>query len=140
MHREEAVTANEDANAVLVRRAYEAVAARDLQTMHSLFAEDAVWHFPGRSPIAGDYRGVDAIVRDFLARVVELSGGTLTAVATDILANDRHVVVLQHSTGQRKRRGLDVTVCQVFRIQDGKIVEVTPHYSDLYALDEFWSL
>lgn len=130
---------NEHPNAALVRRLYAAFAARDFPTLRTLLAEDAVWHIPGRSPIAGDYRGLDSVVNDFLERVVRQSDGTLQAVPTDILANDRHIVVLQHSTGQRQGKTLDITVCQVFRVQNDRIAEVTTHYSDLYALDAFWS-
>jgi uncharacterized protein len=131
--------AEEHPNAAVVRRLYAAFAARDFPTLRGLFAEDAVWHIPGRSPIAGDYQGPASIIQDFLQRVVSESGGTLQATPIDLLANDHHVVGLQHSTGQRQGKTLDITVCQVFRVQDGRIAEVTTHYSDLYALDAFWS-
>jgi ketosteroid isomerase-like protein len=78
-------------------------------------------------------------VDGFLRDVVAQSDGTLRAEPLDLLASDRHVVVLQRSTGWRAGISLDITVCQVFRVENGKIVEVTPHYSDLYALDAFWS-
>jgi len=29
-------------------------------TLRELFDPQIVWHFPGRSPLAGDHRGVDA--------------------------------------------------------------------------------
>lgn len=129
----------EHPNSVVMRRFYEAFADRDFAALRNLFVEDGVWHVPGRSPIAGSYRGVDSVVDDFLKRVVAQSDGTLQAEPIDVLANDRHVVVLQRSTGQRARRSLDITVCRLFRVEDGKIAEVTPYYSDLYALDAFWS-
>jgi uncharacterized protein len=129
----------EHPNAAVVGMFYEAFAVRDFTALRALFREDGVWHIPGRSPISGDHRGVDAVVDGFLRDVVARSEDTLRAEPLDVLASDRHVVVLQRSTGQRAGTALDITVCQVFRVEGGKIVEVTPHYSDLYALDAFWS-
>ncbi|TLZ57625.1 MAG: nuclear transport factor 2 family protein, partial [Methanobacteriota archaeon] len=42
-----------DANALLVRRLYEASHSRDMETLASLIAEDAVWHVPSSTLISG---------------------------------------------------------------------------------------
>ncbi len=109
-----------------------------MEVAKSCFVHDAVWHLPGRSPIAGDHQGADAIIRLF-GKLTALSGGTFKAELTDVVANDRHTMALQHATGIRGSKRLDVTVCQVMRIQDDKILEVRGYYSDQYALDDFWS-
>ena len=128
----------EHANAKVVRRFYDAWGRDDMETTRSCFVHDAVWHLPGRSSIAGDHQGVDAIFR-FFGKLRELSGGTFKAELVDVPANDRHAVALQHATATRGTKRLDVTACQVMRIQDGKILEVRSYYSDQYALDDFWS-
>ena len=38
--------------------------------MRELTDQDAVWHTPGQGPLAGDYRGIDAIL-GFFARIAE---------------------------------------------------------------------
>jgi len=43
------------------------------------------------------------------------------------------------ATAERDGERLDLTACQLIRIEDGKIVEMRGHYSDQYALDDFWS-
>ena len=43
-----------------------------------------------------------------------------------------------HATADHAGRRLDLMVCQLMRVQDGKIVEVRGHYSDEAALDAFW--
>ena len=48
-------------NEEVVREAYAAFDAGDFEKMASLFADDPVWHVPGRSKLAGEYRGVDVI-------------------------------------------------------------------------------
>ncbi|MGP8068596.1 MAG: nuclear transport factor 2 family protein [Candidatus Bathyarchaeia archaeon] len=128
----------EHPNAKIVRRLYDAWALGDMEVAKSCFVHDAVWHLPGRSPIAGDHQGADAIIRLF-GKLTALSGGTFKAELTDVVANDRHTMALQHATGIRGSKRLDVTVCQVMRIQDDKILEVRGYYSDQYALDDFWS-
>ncbi len=130
--------ADQHPNVALIQRGYAAFANRDMATLRDVFAEDAVWHFPGRSPLAGDHRGVDAILQ-FLGKLMQLSGGTFKVEARDVLVSDRHAVALQHATGTRNDKTLDITACQLFTIRDGKVVEIRGYYSDQYALDDFWS-
>ena len=49
-----------------------------------------------------------------------------------------YIVSIGSGTAEHAGRRLNVTVCQLMRIQDGKIVEVRGHYSDEAALDGFW--
>lgn len=60
----------------VVRRFYQAVADVDFDMAERCFAPDALWHLPGRSPIAGDHRGWAQIRDDFLSKLGPLSGGT----------------------------------------------------------------
>ena len=39
-----------------------------IEAVAELMAEDIVWHVPGSSPIAGDYRGRDAVLDYFRTR------------------------------------------------------------------------
>jgi ketosteroid isomerase-like protein len=42
-------------NEELARRGYDAFARGDMDTLRELFDPEIVWHFPGRSPLAGDH-------------------------------------------------------------------------------------
>ncbi len=121
-----------------VRRFYGAFPSRDFETMEACFTPDAIWHLPGRGAIAGDHRGWDAIRADFLARTGPLSGFTLEAGLVDVAAGTDYVVAIQHATADHNGRRLDVTGCQLIRMEGGLIAEVTGHYSDQYAFDAFW--
>jgi uncharacterized protein len=123
----------------VVRRFYEAVADRDLQAAGACFDPHAVWILPGRSPIAGEHRGWDAIRDDFLAKLGPLSGGTFRADLVDVAVGDRHIVAVQRATAHHGGRRLDISACQLIRIKGPKIVHVRGHYSDQYALDAFWA-
>jgi uncharacterized protein len=103
-----------------------------------LFAADAVWVLPGDSSIAGAHRGWAAIRDEFLAKLGPLSGGTFRARLMDVCVGDQYVVAVQRATAEHDGRTLDVTACQLMRIEDGLIVEVRGHYSNQRSLDEFW--
>ena len=121
-----------------VRRLYAAVAARDLGTAEACFAADATWHVPGSSPIAGDHTGWPAIRDDFLARLGPLSGYTFRAELLDVAIGQNYVVAVQHATAAYQGRRLDITGCQLIRVEDGRVTDVRGHYSDQSALDAFW--
>ena len=128
----------EPAAAEVVRRFYRAFAERDLAAIRECFAVDGVWHIPGRSPIAGDHRGQDAIMSDFISKLGPMSGGTFKAELLDVAVGDHYAVAIQRATANHDDKQLDITGCQLITVRDGKIAEVRGHYSDQYALDEFW--
>ena len=127
-----------EADVAVVRRFFGALAAGDFAAAGDCFREDAVWHVPGTSRIAGTHRGWPAIRDDFLAQLGPLSGGTFRARVFDVAVGAEYIVSIGSGTAEHAGRRLNVTVCQLMRIQDGKIVEVRGHYSDEAALDAFW--
>jgi uncharacterized protein len=122
----------------VVRRFYAAYAAGDLAAAGACFREDALWHLPGSSPIAGTHRGWSAIRDDFLAQLGPRSDGTFRAQLLDVAVGAEYIVAIQHATAERAGRRLDLTACQLMRVHEGQIVEVRGHYSDQAALDAFW--
>jgi ketosteroid isomerase-like protein len=125
-------------NEKMISHAYHLFASGDVDLMHVVFADNAVWHEPGRGPLAGDYKG-PAEILGFLRQLRDLSGGTFRTKVCDILAETERVVVLQQDTGTRNGRLLDVLVALDFEIHHGKVTEVTVYHQDLYRFDEFWS-
>jgi ketosteroid isomerase-like protein len=128
-----------DSSVEIVRRFYRAVADRDLDAARECFAADAVWILPGRSAIAGEHRGWDAIRDGVLSQVGPLSGETFRVELVDLAVGDRYVVAVQRATAERDGRRLDLTGCQLITVAEGEIAEIRGHYSDQYALDEFWT-
>jgi ketosteroid isomerase-like protein len=126
-------------NVAIMRRAYEAFNAGDVETLTELFDENAAWHLPGRSSMATDYQGRDATLAYF-GRIGQETGGTFRAELQDLTADDDdRVVGIQRSTGDRNGKHLDVGDCIVFQLKDGRITDGREHFEDLYAWDEFWS-
>jgi len=105
-----------------VRRLYDLFGRGDIAAAAECFAPDAVWVLPGRGPVAGTHRGVREIYENFFARLAPLSGGTFRAELLDVAVGERYVVAVQHATAERDGQRLDVTGCQLMRVEDGRIV------------------
>src|ERR1700680_1623912 len=82
------------------RRAYEAFATGDMASVGALMAAGVVWHVSGVSPLAGDYKGKDAVF-GFFGKLMEVTGGTFKLEVHDILANDEHTVTLVSQTADK---------------------------------------
>ena len=128
----------EDAYAALVRRAYQDFESGDLDLLRVVMAKDVIWHEPGRSPVAGDYKGPEAVLA-FLAELKERSGGTFRIEVLDVLSEAERAVVFQRETAMRKDKVLDEIVVIDFEIHHEKITEVTVYHADAYQFDEFWT-
>ena len=120
-----------------LRDLYAAFSAQDVAAMQQLFDPDVVWHLPGRSVLAGDHRGVDAVLA-FFGRVAELSEGTFTVELHDVVASDEHVVSLHTGRGTARGRNLEDHNVIVAHLRGGRIAAVYEHHEDLYAVDAFW--
>ena len=72
----------EHPNVARVRAGYAAFATGDFAVLTDLFAEDLVWHVGGRSQIAGEYRGRDAVFA-LLGKIEQRSAAPLIARACE---------------------------------------------------------
>ena len=127
----------EDAYESVVRRAYQDFESGDLDLLGVVMAQDVVWHEPGRSGLAGDYKGPQAVL-GFLGQLKARSGGTFKVEILDVLSEPERAVVFQRETATRNGNALDVIAAVDFEIHHGKITEVTVYQADTYMFDEFW--
>jgi len=127
----------EDAYASLVRRAYQDFESGDLDLLAVVMGRDVIWHEPGRSSLAGDYKGPEAVL-GFLAQLKEHSGGTFRVEVLDVLSEPERAVVFQRETATRNGKELDVIAMVDFEIHHQQITEVTVYHADIYEFDEFW--
>jgi uncharacterized protein len=125
---------NED----LVRGGYEAFAKGAVETVMARFDEDIVWHIPGRSAIAGDYRGHQGDM-EFFGKLMEMTGGTFRLDVHDLLASDDHVVALIRSTAERNGTTRTSNTAHVWHVSDGKATEFWGLSEQPYEDDDFWS-
>jgi uncharacterized protein len=127
-------------DAEVVRRAYAALSLRDMETLEGLFTWDAVWVIPGSSAVSGAHVGWPAIRDEFVALLGPLSGGTFGVELLDVAVGERHLVAIQRTSGEFRGRTLNVTSCQLIRMANGFIQEVSGLYSaeGVAELDAFW--
>jgi len=113
-------------------------AGGEVEPVAELLAQDVVWHVPGRSPIAGDYNGRDAVVNYFTARR-KLAGGAIAITKHGELAGSD--VVVQLADG-RAALGGEQTVWRtagVYRVADGKIAEAWLVPLEAAAFERAWA-
>ena len=101
-------------------------------------AEEVVWHEPGRSSLAGHYKGPKQVL-GFLGELKARSSGTFKIEVLDVLSEAERAVVLQRETAMKNGKILDVIAAVEFEIHHGKITEATVYQHDAYAFDEFWA-
>jgi ketosteroid isomerase-like protein len=123
-------------NIAVARRLWNAIATADVEQLQAVITPDAVWTMPGRSPLAGCYEGIDAIV-GFMALTGELAD-ELESQLLDIFTSDRGVILRYSVHATRRGRVLDIEHLFMIRIVHGYIVEgvFAPIDQDLY--DRFW--
>lgn len=126
------------ANAAVMRRAVDAFGAGDMVTLTEVFAPGLKWHIPGRSAIAGDHIGRDAVLALF-GKIMTLTNGTFKVTPLEIIGDEKGGVFITNDTGERNGKKLDVMLMLRVHVRDGQFVEVWDHVADLYAHDEFWS-
>lgn len=119
----------------VVREAYAAFSAGDLDAMRGMLTEDATWHVPGRNRFSGDYSGVDKIL-SYLVRLAEESEGTYQIEELhDVLANDEHAVSLHQSSVVMDGKTHRFREILTFHFKDGKISETWEAGVDIYEYD-----
>ena len=129
-------------NARLIREFHEAqnrfYAGGDQERVRAMLAEDVAWHVPGRSAIAGDYRGRAEVLSYFVTRR-ELAHATFRIVVRGVLADDERAVIFAGGQVQCDGETFAWETVAVFRIGDDKIAECWALPYDQYSFDEIWS-
>lgn len=115
-----------------------AMAAGDMEALAATFHPAAVWHQPGENQVSGDHVGPDAILAH-LGRFMELSGGTFALETESATESGDLVSATVRFRAQRPGHDdLDQHGVDVFRVAEGRIVEVWLMSEDQEAEDRFW--
>lgn len=125
-------------NEKTLRDGYAAMARGDGRLIAQMLDPLAEWHIPGRSPLAGTYRGLDAIF-GFWKRVADLAPGGLRLEVLDVFANDTRGAVFVVGRGSRQGLTIEERGVHVFEFEGGKARCARFFYEDQDAYDAFWS-
>ena len=126
------------ANEQVVKTFLEAFRERDMDKVRAQFADGAVFHIAGNSPMAGEHSGPEAILSAF-GKFREETGDTWQAEMHDLLSTDEHVVALFIRTATRNGNPGRFPAAVVYHLEGGKIADMWVHEQDLYAFDSFFS-
>lgn len=105
----------EHPNVARIVAGYERFAARDLEGVIGLLADDVVWHAPGV-----EHKGRDEVAA-YLVRLYEHTGGTLELDVLEVFADEHHAVAHVRETATRAVDGarLDMREAHVFHLNAG---------------------
>ena len=114
-------------------------AGGDAEPLRALLAPDIEWHVPGANAIAGDYRGIDAVMayfarrRDHAARSFRMHPG-------DVLVGDGdRVAVLTDGTATIAGREERWSTVGLYRLADDRIAGCWLLPLDPLAFDRIWA-
>jgi ketosteroid isomerase-like protein len=123
-----------DAKERIVRALLDALEARDVAAISGLLTDDVVYHFPGRGPVAGTYRGRDEVIGLF-REFAGLFDGPLEMASHDVVASEAHVVDLATYTGLRGGQPFTWNAVRLYHVDADRISEIWLMIGDVYALD-----
>jgi ketosteroid isomerase-like protein len=109
--------------------------ANDVERFMSYFTDDVIVHMPGKSSLAGTFKGKGEfadVFQRFMERTPEYSFEPHA-----YLADDEHGISLQRSHYKRGDQTLDTNDTFVVHFREGKVSEIWLSTDDPYAVDAF---
>jgi uncharacterized protein len=131
---------SEHPNARLMREFFDAFGAADCDRLGELVAPDLVWHFPGHSPISGDWKGVDGLLSGIRAIAMTLGRGNNGFELLDVLAGEECAVTIHRDFYTGDDNQLDLRFALYVRIEDGKMAEVWEIPFDQAENDRYYAV
>jgi ketosteroid isomerase-like protein len=126
-----------DENLALVRCGYAAFNAKDIPTLVSMFSPEVVQHVPGTSPVAGEYRGIEAVL-GYYGKLGQLTDGSLRADLIDVHGDGAgHVNAVHQVTATRNGVTRVSRGSILFTFRDGKATDLLELHGDLAGDDAF---
>jgi ketosteroid isomerase-like protein len=129
----------EEANKALIEGVYNAFAHGDIPAVLEVFADDILWHVPGRGVLSRDYHG-HAGVLGFLQHFMQLSEGTFRIQIGEVFAKGDRVIVLVTESATRSGREWSSPQVHAWTVKNGKAIVFWQFQGDQQTEDEFWSL
>ncbi|MEK6578814.1 MAG: nuclear transport factor 2 family protein [Bdellovibrionota bacterium] len=125
-------------HALLLEKLYLDFTRGDLTSVLAACTDSMTFQIAGKSKLAGKYTK-DTFASGFVSQLMTLSQNTFQIEVHDILASDRHAVVLASSMLTRKGEPVQLRTVHVWRFEHGKPVAWYEYPRDLYQYDAIWS-
>ncbi len=126
-------------NLETVRQGYAAFSSGDMDTLMTLYNDDAVHIVPGESRVSGAHKGKDSILALY-GSLFELSGGTLTIGLDHVLSDGGNRVVSIHTSSMDKdSETFTQTEVLLFTLVNGKVSEIQDFFADISLSNRLFS-
>lgn len=115
-------------------------AGGDERPLRAILDPDVSWHIPGRNAIAGEYRGIDAVLAYMTARR-QLASATLRLHPVELLVGDgEHMAYL--TDGSAVINGIEQrwSTVGLYRVRDELIVACRLLPFDADEFDRIWQV
>ena len=123
-----------ETNRSLMTKAFEGLRHGDPSHFMPLFHEDIEWRVMGSSAWSKHAKGLANVERDLVGPLFARFAGPYLNIPELILADGDHVVVLAKGDAETvEGKRYDNDYCFVFRMKDGKIVEVREYMDTILA-------
>jgi ketosteroid isomerase-like protein len=120
----------------VMRRYLAAVQRGDWATGFGFFADDVVLHAPGRSSLAGDHRGRQAVEGYLHAALDRAHGAQVEVELVDMLASGERVALVVRERFGRHDGAVEIHRANLYRLRGDQIVEVWIFEANQYEVDE----
>jgi ketosteroid isomerase-like protein len=107
--------------------------------LHEVLTDDILWVVPGANAIAGEYRGIDAVL-DYFARRRDLADRTFRMQPGDVLVGqDDHVAVLTDGTATIDGVDHRWSTVGLYRLRGERVCACWLLPLDAAAFDAIWA-
>lgn len=116
-------------NKEIVQHIYEEVSKGNHQVFIDSVTDDFTFTLIGTTPFSGTYKGIQEMFEKSIGPVMSAIKTHPRLIIDKLIAEGDYVVVVDHGEGGVTNEGKDYnnTYCNVIRLQDGKIAEVTEY-------------
>ena len=127
-------------NIKTVQKYFDSLAKGDLETLSGLFAEDVIWHQPGRGKLSGTYKGKQEVFGLF-GQFMEISQGSFKIDSVgNLMSNENLVTATLHFSATRSNgQSMSMDGVDLMKIENGKIKEVYLFSGNQSVEDSFWA-
>lgn len=123
-------------NLKLIGLFFQAYGRNDREGIKAVLAPDIRWVIPGTHPLSGTKVGIDEVL-DYFA---QLSKADFKAESIVMGVNDDYVIDCHRNWSNRTEgSNLNNMSCLLWKIQEGKIVEVHNFPEDQHVVDGFFN-
>jgi uncharacterized protein len=127
-----------NANTYKIVKSYaDAWIANDLKAMVDSYHDEVIFHYFGRSPLAGTHVGKPACLA-ILKKVREKSNRTLISIR-DVLVGEHFGLIIAVERFEKQGAAVQIERMLRYQVRDGKLSECWIYDTDQRMVDEYWA-